>query len=205
MRAALPCPNFTNEERDVAMRHGFITFPQFLDNGYTYKHREQGFKRFQKALKRYGIGYTEFAVLPDDKPDEAEKCLAQWPDIGWIYPLHDLSNDFGQYDWIGFPHRDEWRNYSLSQFLELTWRKKRWYLGFWEEKHPEVLLQFHGFDTTLPETYSGVFGQLWKDWGLAEDAPPFFPTIEIFTHNVLRFKIALLRLFQSTQTLEAHL
>ena len=205
MRAALPCLNFTPEERLVALRHGFITFPQFLDNGYTYKHREQGYKKFKKALLRYGIGYIQFAVLPDDKPEEAQECLKRWPDIEWIHALHDIDTPIDAYEWVGFPHREEWRNYSLTQFLDFTEGKKRWYLGFWDESRPQVLLRFDGFDTTIPETYSGEYGKLWMNWGESEEPPPLFPTIEIFTHNVLRFKLALCHLFRSTQNLDRHL
>jgi len=182
-----------------------MTWPVFLDNGFVQRKGKINRRRFWQALGQFGNGLIQFGVLPDNEPDEAAKCLNEWPNINWIYPLHDITESIDPYEWIGFPHREEWRNYSLTQFLDVTKGKKRWYLGFWDESRPQVLLRFDGFDTTIPETFSGVYGKLWMNWGESEEPPPLFPMIEIFTHNVLRFKLALCRLFQSTQNLNAYL
>jgi hypothetical protein len=204
MRAALPCLAFSTRERAIVLDHGFLTWPIFLDNGFVQKKGKINRRQFDRALKQFGIGLIQFAVLPDNELEESQQYSRSYPDINWIYPLHRIDDDFSQFTWVGFPHREAWRNYSLTQFLEATQEKKRWYLGFWDESKPQTLLRFDGFDTTLPETYSGVYGKLWKDWGNAEEAPPLIPTIEIFTHNVLCFKFALYKLFRSL-TLEAHL
>ena len=196
IRVALPCLHFSVKERQIVMEHGFMTFPQFIDNKYISE-KKASVKWLEKNLMKYGNGLIEFAVAPDFMYDEMRRLKREWPHINWIFPLHSRSEDFSDFEWVGFPHNPSRRDYNLKTFLRLTEGKKRWYLGFWEGVDPHVLYYFDGMDTTLPETYSGKYGKLWYNWHDTSEKIPnlFIPTIEIFEFNVISFKIALLKLF----------
>ncbi|MFX0172106.1 MAG: hypothetical protein ACFE9L_09310 [Candidatus Hodarchaeota archaeon] len=45
---ALPCPNFSIDDMLLIQKHGFISFPQFLDNGFKTKKGIQ----FKSAVKK---------------------------------------------------------------------------------------------------------------------------------------------------------
>jgi len=194
MIVALPCPHFDTSERRIVNEHGFMSFPQFIDNKFTYKARngQADVKWLEKQLARYGCGLVHFAVSPDLQYGEATRLREKYPDVSWIFPLHDLNEPFSDWEWIGYPHMPSRRNYALQSFLDATKGKRRWYLGFWDEAHPEFLREFDGFDTTLPETYSGKYGKLWLDWGRVEKSS--LVTIETFEFNVLSLKHALMQM-----------
>jgi hypothetical protein len=196
IRVALPCLRFPQEERRIINEHGFITFPQFLDNHYISLGKPQ-IKWLQKQLQRYGCGFVEFAVAPDYEYEQMRKLKNQYPHINWIFPLHSVKEDFNDFEWVGMPYDKPRRDYDLQTFLKITEGKKRWFLGVWESIDPHVLLLFDGFDTTIPETYSGKYGKIWLDWGKRCDVSDLgLPTIEIFEFNVISFKIFLLKLFR---------
>jgi len=195
IKVALPCLHFGMKERQIIMEHGFMTFPQFIDNKYVSE-KKASVKWLEKNLMKYGNGLIEFAVAPDFMYEEMRRLKRKFPQINWIFPLHLQNEDFSDFEWVGFPHKKERRNYDLKTFLRLTEGKKRWYLGFWEGVDPHVLYYFDGMDTTLPETYSGKYGKLWHGWHKNEKVSNLFvPTQEIFEFNVISFKIALLKLF----------
>jgi len=179
-------------DRNIIERHGFMTYPQFIDNGFVAG-KGPNIEWLESNLKRYGNGLIRFAVAPDNMPGTAEKLRREW-DVEWIYPLHSRDEDFSNFDWVGMPHRKEWRDYDLKTFLKLTEDKKRWYLGFWDEKHPEYLLLFDGFDTRLPDAYASKYGELWFGWGNSRKANPLLPLDEIVEFNMISFKIAILEL-----------
>jgi hypothetical protein len=201
MIVALPCIHFSVREREIINEHGFLSFPQFLDNHYILEGKAS-VKWLEKNIRKYW-NLVRFAIAPDHQYDEMNRLKAEYPDINWIYPLHSKREDFGSFEWIGFPHDKKKRDYGLKTFLKMTEGKKRWYLGFWDVKHPERLQLFDGFDTTIPETYSGKFGRLWLDWERSCEVRGLLPTIEIFEFNVISFKFAVLRLLRTNlRTLE---
>jgi len=185
---ALPCVHFSVKEREIINKYGFLSFPQFLDNHYI-KEKKAKVSFLVKNIKRYDV---KFAIAPDYQHSNALLLKKLYPRVNWIFPLHQKAEkDIAeQFEWIGFPHRKEFRDYSLEWFLSNFGHKKRWYLGFWAEGNPEVLFGFDGFDTTLPETYSGKFGKIWLTWRKSVK-PDKMKTIEIFETNVRNFKRAI--------------
>jgi len=195
IRVAIPSLHFGQQLRQIIMEHGFMTFPQFIDNRYIIE-TKASVKWLEKQLKKYGNGLVEFAVAPDLMYDDMRRLKREWSHINWIFPLHSRNEDFSDFEWVGFPHAQFRRDYDLETFLELTEGKKRWYLGFWDESNPRVLYFFDGMDTVLPETYSGKYGKIWLGWNKTEDVSDLnMPTIEIFEFNVISLKIALRKLF----------
>ena len=191
MIEALPCIAFSVKEREIIKRHGFLTYPEFLDNFYV-RHKTRGYKLFVKLLKQHKDD-VKFAVLPDYQYDRMRTLKKAFTDINWIFPLHKKSELEIAYDldveWIGMPHRKNWRNYTIQWLRENANDFKLWYLGFWNEKRPWTLHWFDGFDTTIPETYSGKYGKIWLTWGKAVKAENM-RTIEIFEKNVTNFRRA---------------
>ena len=130
MKIALPCIHFSVRERSIINRHGFMTMPQFLDNHYV-KDRKSSVKWLEKHLKEYGNGLIQFAIAPDYQYEEAEKLRKKW-DVNWVFPLHSRDEDFSNFEWVGFPHRPEFRDYELDTFMKITEGKKTmvsWILG----------------------------------------------------------------------------
>ena len=192
MIVALPCIAFSVKERKLIKKYGFLTFPEFLDNFFVKHKSRPNFWKFVEYLKKYE-GTIKFAVLPDYQYHRMEWLMERFEVENWIFPLHKKEEieiarklkELGNV-WLGFPHRENWRDYSLKWFLKQEGFKK-WYLGFWAESKPTYLLLFDGFDTTLPETYSGKYGKIWVSWKKAIK-PKNMKTIEIFERNLINFK-----------------
>ena len=192
MIRALPCIKFSCKETKIAKKYGFITFPEFIDNFYV-RYKTAQFNMFWKYLTQY-YSQIKFAVYPDYRYDELLFLLGKFPNIRWIFPVHSKKEfEFAKrhFEWVGFPYRKSFRDYTLSEFLNYFKNHKKWYLGFWDESRPEVLLHFDGFDTTLPEYYSGKLGKIWVSWGKVYKPSLPMRTIEIFEINVRNFKKAI--------------
>jgi len=176
------------EYNRIVRRHGFMTFPQFIDNNWVAK-KKADVPFLEKWLSRYGFGATQFAVAPDNMPVEAERLRIKY-DVNWIYPLHNRDEDISKFEWVGMPHVEERRDYDLKTFLNLTKDKKRWYLG-WGDSVPFIhLFLFDGMDTTMLNYLGGKIGCLWVDGKRVEsDLPP----IEKIEFNIISFKHALLK------------
>jgi len=185
MIATLPCICFTVKEREIINKYGFMSFPEFIDNHYV-KDRKAQVNYLIKCIEKYDV---KFAIAPDYQYENALMLKEQYPHVEWIFPLHKKKEKevAEQFDWIGFPHRRQFRDYSLDWFISNFKHKKRWYLGFWRENNPYVLFAFDGFDTTIPETYSGKYGKIWLSWGKSVKAKDM-KTIEIFEINVRNFR-----------------
>jgi len=185
MIVALPCIHFTLKEREIIRKYGFMTFPEFIDNHYIQNKRAQ-VSYLVKYIKKYDV---KFAIAPDYQHNNALLLKRLYPNVEWIFPLHrkDERKVAEHFDWIGFPHREHFRDYSLEWFLANFEHKKKWYLGFWKESNPSVVLAFQGFDTTIPETYSGKYGKIWISWNKSIKANGM-KTIEIFETNVRNFR-----------------
>jgi hypothetical protein len=197
IKIALPCIHFSVKEREIINEHGFMSFPQFLDNQYVAKGKAC-VEWLEKNLRKYGYGLVQFAVAPDYEYEEMRRLKNLYPEVNWIFPLHSMKEDFSDFEWIGMPYRQEYRDYDLKTFLKLTKNKKRWLLGLWETIDKNILYYFNGFDTTIPETYSGKYGKLWLDFGKSIDVSNLnLPTIEIFEFNVISLKIAIAKLFST--------
>jgi len=194
MKVALPCIHFSVKERGIIERHGFLTFPTFLDNHYIKQLKARP-AWLVKQIEKYGER-VKFAIAPDYLYDSALALLKRYPWVNWIFPLHrkDELVVASKFDWVGFPHRFAFRDYSLRWFLSHTRDKRRWYLGFWDESSPFRLLRFDGFDTTIPETYSGKYGKIWYSWGISDKPAVKLRTVEMFETNVRNFKRAVEKL-----------
>lgn len=187
MKMALPCICFTVKEREIINKYGFLSYPAFLDNFYV-NHRQKKYSHFRKKLKEHHEN-VEFAVAPDEDYELMFALKEKYPRIKWIFPMHKKQEfqHTKNFNWIGMPHRESFRDYSLDWFLRKFKNKNKWYLGFWAEKRPSYLLQFQGFDSALPETYAGKYGKFWLDWHSSKKANGE-KTINIFEFNVKRFK-----------------
>lgn len=183
---------------------GFITQPTFLDNGFVASQGEKALlKRFYTQLDKFNHEVM-FAVVPDNMMKVGKELAQKYPHINWIYPLHrfaEVQEAVECFSFLGFPHRKKWRDYSLKQFLQVVPYEQRWYLGFFNEKRPYILLEFRGFDSTLPTFYSGRLGKLWKNWNEAVSVPkPEEPRVALEHANLFNFSRALAKLFNQ-QTL----
>ena len=199
-RARKPTLAINRHLREMITRHGFLTYPYFLDNNFIAL-GEADTKYLRHHAKLWGYGVIRFAIAPDNKPEEAQELLEEFPNINWILPLHSLDENIDDYAWIGFPHDQARRDYTLGEYLELTKNKKRWYLGYFEGMDYYELLNFDGLDTTIPLLYAGKFGTIWIDWGKKQSADDLNMYVEeIIELNILNFKIALLKLLQNRRS-----
>ena len=198
---ALPCIKFTGREKQIIIKHGFLTYPEFLDNHYIRDLRARP-RWLIKHIERFQV---QFAIAPDYQYQTAIALLNKYNKVNWIFPLHrkDEVKYAMFFDWIGFPHRPQFRDYSLKWFLKTFRDKKKWYLGFWMESKPEILLIFDGFDTTPPETYSGKYGKIWLTWNKAVKPTKPMHWLEIFEINVRNFKKAIIKLLSHQITLSS--
>jgi len=203
---ALPCFRFCKEV-EIARKYGFLTFPEFLDNFYVRYVRYKDVN-FRKTFLRYFSKFKEnvkYVVFPDYQYNMTW-LLRKYDNVIWVFPLHRKEEfDFilkHEFEWVGFPHRivrsnsKLWGNYTLQDYFDFceTYGLKKWYLGFWLEAKPYILLRFDGLDTTLPEYYSGKCGKIWLSWNKAVKPKKPMKTIEIFEQNVRNFKKALEKL-----------
>lgn len=201
---ALPCISFTVKERKIARKHGFLSYPEFLDNFYISEENRSNIPKFLKHLCR-NKNLVIFAVYPDNRHD-LEDFHRNYDFCEWIYPLHKKSEiDFvrrNDFEWVALPHDTERRDYIESWFIDTCdiYGFKKWYLGFWAEDYPEILHHFDGLDSTLPETYSGKYGKLWFTWRKYSKRHNL-STLQLLNHNVQAFRTALDVLSMKTQTL----
>jgi len=186
------------EFTEIINRHGFITFPQFIDNNWVAK-KKADVPFLEKHLSRYGYGYTQFAVSPDDMPEESERLRTEY-DVNWIYPLHRRDEDISKFDWIGYPFVEERRDYDLKTFLKLTEGKKRWYLGYWDSVPFRELFLFDGMDTTMLNYLGGKKGVLWLD---GKRVPSGLPAYETYEFNIISFKHSLVNYMESSLKMKA--
>jgi len=191
-----PTLSHLKETREIYMRHGFMTYPQFLDNNFIAENKAD-VKWLIKNLKRFGQGLIQFAVLPDYMTEKSVELKKKWPDINWIYPLHQRDENISDFEWVGFIHDNPRRDHDLKTFFKLTEDKKRWYLGYWDSQDPMVLPLFNGFDTTMPNALAGKYGRIWLGWNKHKSVGTFMiRTNELIEFNVISFKIAIIELYE---------
>jgi hypothetical protein len=195
---AMACAPSMKEAQTIYNSHGFMTFPQFIDNNFVEKGKAD-IKFLDKWLRRYSCGRIQYAIAPDFMLEEAIKLKDEYPDINWIWPLHSIHENITEFDWIGYPHDPPRRDYNLRTFHKLTINKKKWYLGFHEGESPSALLDFDGFDTTLPTFYAMKF-KLWKSWNKSEEAGDLkLNYYEIMAYNVISFKAEIRKIFNNRE------
>jgi len=187
-----PTLGHLREFREICTRHGFVTYPQFLDNNFIANDNKADIKWLERNLNRFGEGLIRFAVSPDYMIEESIELKNDWPEINWIYPLHERDEDISEFDWVGFIHDSPRRDHDLKTFLKITEKKKRWYLGYWDSQPPITLLSFNGMDTTMLNAVAGKYGMIWLDWGKKESVGGINIRFnELFEFNLISFKIAL--------------
>ena len=191
MIVALPCISFSYPERQIIMKYGFLTYPEFIDNFYV-RHRTRKFAYFRRLLVKYR-DLIRFAVLPDYDYELMERLVVWDSRIQWLMPIHlkreiKIADKLGV-KWIAMPYRRAWRDYDVNWFLDQPY--SHWLLGFWDEGNPHIILRFDGFDTTIPEYYSGKCGKIWITWGKAVKPKTPMKTIEKFEINVRNLKKAI--------------
>jgi len=154
--------------RKIARKHGFLSYPEFLDNFFIAEEGKSNVPKFLKYLCKHR-NLVIFAVYPDNRLD-LEGFHKNYDFCEWIYPLHRKSEiDYilkFDFEWVGMPHDPPRRDYGEKWFIDTCDNHglKKWYLGFWAEDYPEILHHFDGLDSTMPEIYSGKYGKLWFSW-----------------------------------------
>jgi hypothetical protein len=180
--------------RDLYFKAGFLTYPLFLDNYYIQEAEAANVEAMRRHLRAFGkFGLIQFGVLPDNDVEESRKLLEEYPQINWIWVLHDRVDDLTPYRWIGYPHKKERRNYSATEFLRITRGKKRWYLGLWDSINPHLLTNFDGFDTLIPMRVATFYHSKWTGWKQREKAHSDFGLVELLQYNVTSFKDYILK------------
>lgn len=195
---ALPGLRLNHYQTAIAQDHGFLTFPSFMDNHFIEKKGSADLKWLDRMLRRFSLGAIRFCIAPDYNYEEMHRLKKLHPDINWIFPLHSRRENFSEFEWIAYPHRKQLRDYDLGWFLKNTEDKKRWYLGFWNESNPHIIKKFDGLDTTIPSYYATRLGLIWYGWGNSEPANQYLERRELFIHNVLRLKMELLKILESS-------
>ena len=192
---ALPCPNFAQEDILMIQKYGFITHPYFIDNGFK---TAGGFdwKGAMKNLKRFR---PLFFIAKDDDWDKDLDIIYQHA-ANVIFPVHELrelKNDVNGF--YGFPNNPQLRDYSINDFLDGTKGRKRWWLGVHDYpiKLPGYLLQFDGFDSTMPELYAGKYGKIWYSWRNYRKPSNRLHWRPIFEQNIQNFALFLDNLKES--------
>lgn len=187
----LPCPNFSLTDMLIIQKNGFLSFPQFLDNGF----KTEGGMNFNNAVRNAKKYSPIFFIANDLKPlDRLEELRKYCANI--ILPLHkksDLKKYWNDFEWIGFPNKEKLRDYEINWFIENTIGKKRWWLGIHEFpiKDPRFILAFNGLDSTLPELYAGQYGKIWTNWRESYTAKNKLHWRVIFEMNVQNFRLFL--------------
>jgi len=201
-------PDIAEDKAEIAKKYGFISYPEFHDNFYVYYVRFKTIN-FRKIFLKHFIKNEKkikFVVYPDYQYD-MKWLIKTYNDKQWIFPLHKKKEfDFilkNEIEWVGFPHRNLrfpktlWGDYTLQEYLDFCGEHglKKWYLGFWLESKPEILLRFNGLDTTIPEYYAGKCGKIWLSWNKTVK-PQNMKTNAILEKNIINLKKALLKLQQ---------
>jgi hypothetical protein len=166
-----------------AKKLGYET--SFLDNGFV-----QGELSTKKLIEGCRRAWPKYAVLPDNDNKAVKICSrALFDEVALIYPLHrkkDLNFAREHSAFIGFPHRKQWRDYSLSWLVKQE-EINLWYLGYWDSRCLDHLLLFDGFDTTMP-SYLSLY---YLKWIRPKTYKPVHPHIEkryyIVQENLKRF------------------
>lgn len=187
----LPCPNFGIGDFQIINRHGFFTFPHFIDNGFKAK----GGMKWKKALGNLKQYRPLFFIAHDNDPLKDLSLLSQYsPNI--ILPLHkktDLKLYEDYFSWIGFPNNAKLRDFDIQWFLDNTQEKKRWWLGLhdYPTDRPDLIWQFHGLDSTLPEVLAGQYGKIWVTWREYFKPATYLHWRTMFEINVHNFRVFL--------------
>ena len=183
----------------LIQKHGFLSFPQFLDNGFKTNKGIQ----FKSAVKKAQDLRPIFFIAHDFDPlKRLEELRTYCANI--ILPLHkkkDLEKYWEYFDWIGYPNKEQLRDYDIYWFIANTKGKYRWWLGLHEfpVDDPSLILDFHGLDSTLPELYAGKYGKVWTGWRQAYQPYNRLHWRVIFEMNVQNFKLFLDTLEKSSQ------
>ena len=179
-----------------------------MDNFYIAQQGRPDIPKFLRHLIK-NKNLVIIAVYPDNS-QFLRDFHKNYDFCEWLYPLHKkeemnfvLKHDF---DWVGMPHDPSRRDYTEAWFIDTCdkYGLRKWYLGFWAEDHPTILHYFDGFDTTLPETYSGKYGKKWLSWRKSVKNHGM-KTIELLEHNIRQFRMKIDELSFKHQTLVPYL
>jgi len=184
----LPCPNFAREDLIIIQRSGFLTFPQFIDNGFKTK---SGL-RWKTAVKNAEHYHPLFFIANDNDPLKDIDIL-KYHVAHILCPLHkkkNLNDIIDEFEWIAFPNSPKLRDFDEFWFLEHTKGKLRWWLGMFDYpvKSPYIVSMFNGIDSTLPESYAGRYGKIWNTWRVHYKSKNPLHWRTIFEINVQNFK-----------------
>lgn len=201
----LPCPNFSQADMLIIQRYGFLTFPQFVDNGFK---TEKGLD-WNRAKRNAEVYHPIFFIAHDDDPlRDLDFLHMNCANI--ILPLHkkaDLDTYKEHFEWIGFPNKSQLRDYDIDWFIQNTRGIKRWWLGLLDFPiaHSLYTKEFHGLDSTLPELCAGKFGLIWQGWRKRISNANKLHWRVIFEQNVQNFRLFLDQCQKNSSNLVQHL
>jgi hypothetical protein len=118
-----------------------LVYPEFFDNKDLLIAKRWG--AYLRKLRRMGRE-VKVAVWPDYCYDARLRGRFS---VEWVFPLHrrsELGFALKVADFIGFPNRDDLRDYSIAWFLEQKrlYGFKAWLLGL----KPRYIRKLHVFD-----------------------------------------------------------
>jgi len=161
-----------------------LVYPEFFDDKGLLIARK--WNAYVRRLRRYA-DVVKVAVWPDYCYDVR---LRDRFGVEWVFPLHRRSElDFALKvaDYIGFPNRDDLRDYSLGWFVEQkrVYGFKAWLLGV-KPRHVEtgVLWRFEACDIT-GASLKGFLSSGWRDMSSVEAWENFVRQIKAAKASVL--------------------
>ena len=138
-----------------------LVYPEFFDDKDLLIARK--WNAYVRRLRRYA-DVVKVAVWPDYCYDARLRGRFS---VEWVFPLHRRSElDFALKvaDYVGFPNRDDLRDYGLAWFFERkrVYGFRAWLLGV-KPRHAEsgVLWRFEACDVT-GASLRGFLGEGWK-------------------------------------------
>jgi len=154
-----------------------LVYPEFFDDKDLLVAKRWG--AYLRKLRRMGRE-VKVAVWPDYCYDERLKTRFN---VEWVFPLHhrnELGFALKVADYIGFPNRDDLRDYGIAWFIEQKRRYgfRAWLLGLKPRYlRVNVLQHFDACDIT-GASLRGFLGKGWKNMNDVETWESFVRQIK---------------------------
>ena len=135
---------------DLLEKFGWLSGKDIEDNGYCKQpYGEITEDNWRKSIERGQQKQVKVFFAHDFNPLKDYLAIKKFPIL--ICPIHkliDIDIYWSYFEWFGYDPREEFRDYTIGQFLEKTKEKKRWYMGYLNCCDDSIVC-FNGFDTTL--------------------------------------------------------
>jgi len=131
--------------KDEEINKLYIVYPRFYDN-----------KKLLLSSKGYGSYLVKLWALKDKieyavYPDNVHELLFVPRNITYIYVIHDIEKDSEAYFRLkkdlrliaGYASDEQYRNYTIDQFIEKFKNEPKWYLGISAKRELREAIQYH--------------------------------------------------------------